>query len=165
MSVLTPEQVLALVPQRRPFRFVDRILELDDEHIVGRYAWTEEDCRGAAPPGVVPGSSLLEMSAQVGNVAWCIFHMARSLSPEELGLLVGVLTEVRTWTLLRPVRAGETVACLAEFGAEGYFRSGKLVAEVRGQVLGGPRDGAEVFTGILAGMWVPRAPTQEALSL
>jgi predicted hotdog family 3-hydroxylacyl-ACP dehydratase len=32
---MTPEAVLALLPQQRPMRFVDEILELDDEHILG----------------------------------------------------------------------------------------------------------------------------------
>ncbi len=34
---LTPKQVLDLIPQQDPFRFVDDILELDDDHIVGTY--------------------------------------------------------------------------------------------------------------------------------
>ena len=38
---LTPEAVLALVPQQEPFRFIDEILELDDEHIVAAYRFRE----------------------------------------------------------------------------------------------------------------------------
>ena len=33
--MLTPDEVLARIPQQEPFRFIDEILELDDEHIVG----------------------------------------------------------------------------------------------------------------------------------
>ena len=32
--MLTPAEVLARIPQQEPFRFVDEILELDDEHVV-----------------------------------------------------------------------------------------------------------------------------------
>ncbi len=39
---LTPAEVLALVPQQEPFRFVDEIVEVDDEHIVARYTFRPE---------------------------------------------------------------------------------------------------------------------------
>ncbi len=39
---LTPDQILELLPQQEPFRFVDRILELDDEHIVATYRFRPE---------------------------------------------------------------------------------------------------------------------------
>ena len=34
---LGPEEVLELLPQREPFRFIDEILEVDEDHIVARY--------------------------------------------------------------------------------------------------------------------------------
>ena len=40
--VLTPEEVLALVPQQEPFRFIDEIHELDHEHIVASYVFSED---------------------------------------------------------------------------------------------------------------------------
>lgn len=157
MSALSAEQVLALVPQQRPFRFLDRLAELDDEHVIGEYTWRAEDCRGYTPDGtIVPPFALLEMAAQIGSVAWTIHHMAKAASPEEMRQLVGVFTEVPRFELLRTVRAGQTVAVLAEFGDAGYFRGNKLVAEVTGQVQGGPDDGQDVFRGVVAGMWVPR---------
>lgn len=157
MSTLTPEQVLALVPQQRPFRFVERLQELDAEHVIGEYTWKDEDCRGYTPEGtLVPPFALVEMAAQVGNVAWTIYHMALTTTPEEMSHLVGVFTEVQRFELLRPVRSGQTVAVLAEFGEAGYFRGNKLVAEVTGQIQGGPQDGEDVFKGVVAGMWVPK---------
>ena len=44
--VLKPElldQILALLPQQRPFRYVDEILEVDEQRIVGRYTFREDE--------------------------------------------------------------------------------------------------------------------------
>ena len=35
--MLTPEQVLELIPQQRPFRFIDRLVELTEATAVGEY--------------------------------------------------------------------------------------------------------------------------------
>lgn len=158
MSELTPDEVLALVPQQRPFRFVERLLEVDAEHILGVYTWTEEDCRGYSMEGrLVPQFALLEMAAQIGNVAWCIYHMSARTDREEMRHLVGVFTQVERAVFHSPVRPGQTIACFAEFGEEGYFRGTKLVSEVQAQVRGGPDDGRAVFSGVISGMWVPRS--------
>ncbi len=156
MSLLAPDQVLALVPQQRPFRFVDRILELDEEHILGEYTWKEEDCAGS-PLQLAPRFKLLEMAAQIGIVAWCIYHMSRETTPEQMRALVGVFTQVEHAEFVSHVRPGQTVACLAQFGDEGYFRGSKLVSEVQLCVSGGPDDGRDVFAGRLSGMFVPRS--------
>ena len=36
---MTPEEVLAAVPQQEPFRFIDEILELGEDHIVAAYTF------------------------------------------------------------------------------------------------------------------------------
>ena len=158
MTALTPEQVLALVPQQRPMRFIDEILEMDEEHIIGSYTWKPEDCAGYSPDGtVVPPFKLIEMSAQVGSVAWCIYHMSLRMSPAEIDQLVGYFTQIEGGVFAHPVRAGETVACQASFDEEGYFRNGKLLSRVEIQFDGGPKDGKTVMTGLVAGMWVPKS--------
>ena len=157
MNDLTPAEVLARVPQQRPMRFVDEILELDGEHIIGRYTWKDEDCAGHFPGNpVVPGVKLVEMCAQVGNVAWGIWHMASRVSAEELNQMVGFFTEIEHGKFLKMVKPGDTVACQAQFGEDGYFRGNKLVAEVEIQFMGGPKDGETIFTGKTSGMWVPK---------
>lgn len=157
MNDLTPAEVLARVPQQRPMRFIDEIVEMDNEHIIGRYTWKEEDCAGHFPGNpVVPGVKLVEMCAQVGNVAWGIYHMASRTSAEELKQMVGFFTEIEKGSFKKMVRPGETVLCQASFGEEGYFRGNKLVAEVEIQFEGGPKDGETVFTGKTSGMWVPK---------
>ena len=73
LGPLTPDQVLAMLPQQEPFRFVDHILELDEEHIVATYRFRPEAdfYRGHFPGDpVTPGVILLEAVGQVGVVAW-----------------------------------------------------------------------------------------------
>ena len=157
MNDLTPQEILARVPQQRPMRFLDQILEIDAEHLLAGYTWKEEDCAGHFPGNpVVPGVKLIEMAAQVGNVAWGIYQMASTTSPEELRQMVGFFTQIERGTFKRMVRPGDKVLCQATFGDEGYFRGNKLVAEVEIQFDGGPKDGETVFTGLTSGMWVPK---------
>lgn len=87
LGPLTPDQVLGLLPQQEPFRFVDRILEVDEEHIVATYRFRgESDFYRGHFPGrpVTPGVLLLEAVAQVGVVALGIYLFALDHSKEEL---------------------------------------------------------------------------------
>lgn len=157
---LSPAEVLARVPQRRPMRFIDEILELDADHIVTKYAWKDEDCDGHFPGNpVVPGVKMIEMCAQTGNVAWGIYLMGDSTSAAELEKMVGFFTQADKVSFKSMVRPGETVACCAQFGESGFFRGGKLTAEVEIQFLGGPKDGRTVMTAVTSGMWVPKEQT------
>lgn len=40
---MTPQEVLAAVPQQAPFRFIDRIDAIDGEHIVGGYTFKTDE--------------------------------------------------------------------------------------------------------------------------
>jgi 3-hydroxyacyl-[acyl-carrier-protein] dehydratase len=37
------QEVLSLVPQQPPFRFIDEIISLDDEQIIGAYRFREDE--------------------------------------------------------------------------------------------------------------------------
>jgi 3-hydroxyacyl-[acyl-carrier-protein] dehydratase len=77
---LTPAEVLEILPQQDPFRFIDDILELDDDHIVGTYRFdpNADFYRGHFPGNpVTPGVILIEAMAQVGIVALGIFLLAK----------------------------------------------------------------------------------------
>ena len=87
LGSLTPDQVLEMLPQQEPFRFVDRILEIDEEHIVATYRFRPDAdfYRGHFPGNpVTPGVILLEAVAQVGVVALGIYLFALDHSREEL---------------------------------------------------------------------------------
>ena len=154
---LSPQEILALVPQQRPMRFIDKILEVDEEHILATYTWKQEDCEGHFPGNpVVPGVKLIEMSAQVGNVAWGIYHLSLQSAPEELKGKVGLFGEIEHGVFKKVVRPHERVIAQATFGDDGYFRAGKIVSYVEIQFDGGPKDGQEIFSGKTSGLWVAK---------
>jgi 3-hydroxyacyl-[acyl-carrier-protein] dehydratase len=73
---LRGEEVLELLPQQEPFRFVDEILEVDSEHIVSRYTFRPgaDFYRGHFPGNpITPGVLLIEAMAQTGVVALGIY--------------------------------------------------------------------------------------------
>jgi 3-hydroxyacyl-[acyl-carrier-protein] dehydratase len=148
---LTPAQVLAAIPQREPFRFVDEILEIDDEHVVASYRWREDAdfYRGHFPGNpVTPGVLLVESMAQAGVVALGIFLLARYGSPADVEKLVTVFTDasVEFSGLVRP---GDRVRIT---GRKVFYRRRKL----RSQVEMCLEDGSVVCAGVLSGMGVPR---------
>jgi len=66
------QEVLEQLPQKPPFLFLDRILELSTEHIIAERRFTgEEDFYKGHFPGdpVTPGVILTEAMAQAGLVA------------------------------------------------------------------------------------------------
>ena len=72
MADLTAAEVLVRVPHRPPFRFLDDILELDDEHIVATYRFPPDAdfYRGHFPERpVMPGVLIVEAMAQTGAIA------------------------------------------------------------------------------------------------
>ncbi len=164
MGLLTAGEILSMVPQQRPMRFIDDILEVDEEHILGAYTWIPEDCSGYDSGGrLAPPFKLIEMAAQVGSVAWCIYHMALSAPVNEIRGLLGVLAQVDRFQIKNPVYAGERTLCLGRFFEEGYFRGRKIVSEVVMKLSGGPRDGEEILSGVVSGMWVPRPESGRAV--
>ena len=42
-KALTCDQIVEMIPQKRPFRFVDTILEVDENHIVGEYTFRKDE--------------------------------------------------------------------------------------------------------------------------
>ena len=96
LGPLPPDQVLEMLPQQEPFRFVDRILELDEEHIVATYHFKPDAdfYRGHFPGNpVTPGVILLESVAQVGVVALGIYLFALGHTREELDRTVTLFVD------------------------------------------------------------------------
>ena len=80
MNPFTKEDILELVPQQPPFRFIDDIIELSDDGIVSSYKFKPDETfyTGQFPGNpITPGVILLETMAQTGVVAYGIYLAAK----------------------------------------------------------------------------------------
>jgi len=69
-------EVLNRIPQQPPFRFIDEIIELSDEHVVGSYRFKKDEFfyEGHFPGNpITPGVILIETMAQIGLVTLGIY--------------------------------------------------------------------------------------------
>ena len=147
---LTPAEVLAQLPQREPFRFVDEILEIDDLHVVAAYTWrADSDFHRGHFPGnpVTPGVLLVESMAQAAVVAQGLYLLDKE-SPEEARKLVTLFTDVNV-EFSGVVRPGQRVLVR---GRKLFFRRRKLRSESEMRL----EDGTLVCSGTLSGMGVAR---------
>lgn len=147
---MTDAEILERVPQTDPFRFIDEILEVDDEHITAAVRFDEnaDFYRGHFPGNpVTPGVILVEAMAQAGVVAHGIYLLSTQNgsagNPNMLTLFTDA--DVEFSGLVKP---GERV--LIE-GRKVFFRHRKLRSEVEMR----REDGTVVCRGTLSGMGVP----------
>jgi 3-hydroxyacyl-[acyl-carrier-protein] dehydratase len=150
-DVLSAEQVLAMVPQQEPFRFIDEIVELDDEHIVARYTFRDDAdyYRGHFPGNpVTPGVILVETMAQAGVVAFGIYLYAKETSLADVEKLLTMFTDAEV-EFSGMVKPGMTVTTT---GRKTFFRRKKLRCEVEMKL----DDGTVVCSGVLSGLGVAR---------
>ncbi len=148
---LTPAEVLALVPQQAPFRFIEEIRELDREHIVASYRFPEDAdfYRGHFPGNpITPGVILVEAMAQAGVVAQGLYLYALDFDADEIEKVVTVFTDANV-DFSGQVLPGDRVITT---GRVQFFRRKKLRAEVEMCL----EDGRVVCSGTLSGMGVPR---------
>jgi 3-hydroxyacyl-[acyl-carrier-protein] dehydratase len=146
---LSPAEVLARLPQQEPFRFVDEILELDDDHVVAAYRWRPEAefYRGHFPGNpVTPGVLLIESMAQAAVVSLGIYLLEKEV-PSEAQKLITLFTDVNV-EFSGVVRPGDRVLIR---GQKLFFRRRKLRSEAEMRL----EDGTLVCSGTLSGMGVP----------
>jgi 3-hydroxyacyl-[acyl-carrier-protein] dehydratase len=149
--VLTPAEVLELLPQKDPVLFVDEILEVDDEHIVARYRFRPDAdfYRGHFPDRpVTPGVILLESLAQVGVVALGVYHIAREQGREAVSSSLALFTDANV-EFSGLVSPGDRVTITAK---KVFFRRGKIRSEAEMTL----DDGTVVISGTISGMGVPK---------
>jgi 3-hydroxyacyl-[acyl-carrier-protein] dehydratase len=142
-EALTPAAVLAAVPHRPPFRFIDEIVELDHEHIVAAYTFRADAdfYRGHFPGNpITPGVLLVEAMAQAGVVAHGIYLLGAA--PSMLTLFTDASVE-----FTGIVRPGQRVLVR---GRKLVFRRNLLRSAVEMTL----EDGTAVCAGTLSGMGV-----------
>lgn len=145
---LAPAAVLAAIPHRPPFRFIDEILEVDDEHIVAAYRFRDDAdfYRGHFPGNpITPGVLLVEAMAQAGVVAHGIYLLARGGGAGD-GSLVTLFTDASV-EFSGVVRPGERVLVR---GRKLVFRHRLLRSAVEMTL----ENGTVVCAGTLTGMGV-----------
>jgi len=148
---LTPQRVLEMVPQQEPFRFIDEILEIDDDHIVATYRFREDAdfYRGHFPGNpITPGVILVESMAQTGVVALGIYLFAADAGADEVEKVVTVFTDANV-EFSGTVKPGDRVIIT---GRKQFWRRRKLRSEIEMKL----EDGTVVCSGVLSGMGVPR---------
>ncbi|MCD6486818.1 MAG: beta-hydroxyacyl-ACP dehydratase [Syntrophobacterales bacterium] len=127
----TVQNVLSLVPQQRPFRFINDILEVDENHIVGTYRFRDDEYfyKGHFPgQPVTPGVILIETMAQTGVVAFGIYLLMRQgLSSGQIKQLVTLFAMVDGCEFNGIVNPGEKVIIRGE---KVYLRRGNLKTKV-----------------------------------
>jgi len=146
--VLTPGQVLPLIPQQEPFRFVDEITELGEERVAGTYRWRPEAdfYRGHFPGNpVTPGVLLVECMAQCTVVPLAIYLFHRDFE-EDAEKFQTLFTDaaIDFGGIVRPGDLVRTEAKLV------FWRRKKLKVEAEMR----RADGTLVCSGTLAGLGV-----------
>lgn len=150
----TIDMILDVIPHKHPFRFIDDILELSEEHIEGiyRFKGNEYFFGGHFPDHpVTPGVILVEAMAQTGIVALGLYLIMKEngLSMAQLKNVMTFFTNIEEVEFTKIVMPDEDVVL---WGDKVYFRQGKIMARTRME----RRNGEIVCSGILAGMGVWR---------
>jgi len=146
---LTADQVLALLPQQPPFRFLDRLLEIGPRGAIGSYTFSPAEYfyAGHFPKNpVTPGVILLETLCQTGLVALGIYLLSLEVPHTEVARMTTLFTDAQV-EFERIVRPGTTVRVEAECT---LWRRRKLRSKVRLLL----DDGTLVAHGTVAGVGV-----------
>ena len=147
---LSPAEVLDLLPQQEPFRFVDEILYVSADRISARYTFPADASfyEGHFPGNpITPGVILLECMAQVGVVALGIHVMALEGGRKAVDGKLALFSDADV-DFSGVVKPGERVTVAAK---KRFFRRGKLRSEAEMHL----DDGTLVCSGTISGMVVP----------
>jgi 3-hydroxyacyl-[acyl-carrier-protein] dehydratase len=148
--MLTAAQVFELVPQAPPFRFIDRLLEVDETHSLTEYTYRHDEFFYAGHfPGrpVTPGAILIETMGQTAG-ALLVYLLGLDNGFDEVKKIVAAGTDASA-EFLRIVLPGEKVRARAE---KVYWRGRKLKSRVELSLM----DGTLVSQGTIGGQVVSK---------
>jgi 3-hydroxyacyl-[acyl-carrier-protein] dehydratase len=148
------QEVLELVPQQAPFRFIDEIISLDEDEIVGAYRFREDEFFYSGHfPGwpITPGVILVEAMAQIGVVAFGIYLLAcqKKMRPSQMNIPLSLFSLADDVEFKGIVAPGERVIVK---GRKIYLRKGALKVDINME----RENGEIVCLGKLAGVGVDR---------
>jgi 3-hydroxyacyl-[acyl-carrier-protein] dehydratase len=147
-TLLSGQEILKLLPQQNPFRFVDEIIHVDENAIEGKYRFKNDEYfyRGHFLDNpVTPGVILTECMAQIGLVCFGIYIIG---NPKILMYTIPVFSESQM-IFLKIVRPGELVTVKA---SKIYWRRNKLKCKVN--MYSEQED--TIAEGTLSGMFIQR---------
>ena len=137
------QNIIACLPYDKPFLFVDSILSIDENGVVGTFKYDEnlDFYKGHFKERpITPGVILTETMAQIGLVCLGIFLLNNTFTKDTVIALLS-----NDITFLKPVFPNEKVTVFSE---KIYFRFGKLKCKVRME-----NENKEVVCkGLIAGM-------------
>ncbi|KAB1157904.1 3-hydroxyacyl-ACP dehydratase FabZ family protein [Flavobacterium luteum] len=139
------EEIIAQLPYSKPFLFVDKILNINENGVEGCYTFDAslDFYKGHfKDKPVTPGVILTEVMAQIGVVCLGIFLLNKKFNSN-----TSIALTSNEIDFLKPVFPNEKVRVISE---KIYFRFGKLKCKVK--MLNQKNE--EVCNGIIAGMIV-----------
>ncbi len=111
--ILTHDQILDLIPQQKPFRFIDIINYIDDNSIECSYTFKKDEFfyEGHFPKNpVTPGVILIEAGAQMSAVAHGIYLYGKECENlDQISEYVTFFSGLDSAEFLKPVPPGEKV--------------------------------------------------------
>ena len=149
--ILSKEEIRDLIPQQKPFRFIDELEYVDSDSCKGNYVFKKDEYfyEGHFPEKpITPGVIVTEAMAQIGLIPLGIYLLAEgneNLNPEDV-LPVFSSSYV---DFLSPIYPEEKLIVEA---TKIYFRFGKLKAKI----VATKENKEKVCKGEFSGMFVDR---------
>lgn len=140
---MKPTDILVQLPYSTPFLFVDELLHVDENSVMGTYTFNEDldFYKGHFKDNpVTPGVILTETMAQIGLVCLGIYLLGDTFNKDTV-----IAFTSADMHFLKPVYPNEKVTVTAQ---KVFFRFGKLKCDV----IMKNEAGQEVCKGIMAGM-------------
>ena len=151
--ILSNEEILDLVPQQKPFRFIDKIYHIDDSNIKCSFKFTHDlDFYKGHFPGnpITPGVILIEAAAQMSVVSHGIWLVAKDCNDKsEISQYTTLFSGIDSAEFQKTVLPGDEV-----------FVEAKLLVwkrkRIKHEVIMKNNNGETVMTCVLGGFGVKK---------